>query len=201
MSIKDQKLIYHLTDIENLENIIKEGLLSRKELEERGDMFEDVADPDILIFREEHNLNQYVPFHFFSKNPFDGKVQKKYPDKEFVYLCMKRRKAENMGFEIIPSHPLNMNPFQVYSYEDGMEMIDWEKMEQRDYKDHACKEVCMAECVYNGKLQIEDFVSINVRTKAAEKYVKKLFDEHGISQLHINLTPDFFVRKREEDVK
>lgn len=195
MSIKQQKLIYHLTDIKNLKNIIKEGLLSRKDLVERGYIFRDVADPEILDFREEHNLNRYVPFHFFSKNPFDGIVQKKYPDNEFVYLCMKRSKAKELGFEIIPSHPLNLNPFQIFSYEEGMETIDWDTMELRDYKDHDCKEICMAECVYDGNIQIKDFVSINVRTQKAEKYVKQLFIEHGITGLHINLTPDFFVKK------
>lgn len=194
MPIKDQKLIYHLTDINNLENIVKEGLLSRKELVDRGILFEDVADPQILEFREEHNLDSYVPFHFFAKNPFDGDVQINHPDNEFIYLCMRRSDAEAMGFQIIPTHPLNMNPFKIYSYEDGMEEIDWELMEQRDYKDHDCKEACMAECVYQGELNITDFVSVHVKTAEAKKYVDRLFKLYNISYPFVNLTPNFFIK-------
>ncbi|MBR3771618.1 MAG: DUF4433 domain-containing protein [Clostridium sp.] len=55
----------HLTGIENIENIIREGLLSRSSLLSRNQIFEDVADPEIIRFRREHGLNDYVPFHFF----------------------------------------------------------------------------------------------------------------------------------------
>lgn len=76
MSIQDGKLLYHLTKKDNLESIIKYGLLPREELIQRGMVFEDVADPEILFFREEHNLNKYVPFHFFQAIPLTEKFKK-----------------------------------------------------------------------------------------------------------------------------
>lgn len=196
MSIQDGKLLYHLTKKDNLESIIKYGLLPREELIQRGMVFEDVADPEILFFREEHNLNKYVPFHFFSGNPFDGKVQKKHIEKEFVYLCILRTEARKNGFKIIPRHPLNMNQFQLYSYEDGMDIIEWDKMEERCYSDSNCKEICMAECIFKGSIGINAFFSINVQTDKTKKLAEELFQKYNISKPpYINLSPNYFIGK------
>lgn len=73
------KLIYHITSIDNLPSILKFGLLSRKCLLQNRDIhFTDIADPEILNKRERYKeaLSQYVLFHFFAKNPFDGAVCK-----------------------------------------------------------------------------------------------------------------------------
>ena len=64
--IKKQSLIYHLTSLENVPSILDQGLLPRSELTR----FTDVADGDILSSREGLNLQNYVPFHFFARNPF-----------------------------------------------------------------------------------------------------------------------------------
>ena len=75
------KLIYHITSIDNLPSILKFGLLSRKCILQNHDIhFTDIADPEILSKRERYKeaLSQYVLFHFFAKNPFDGAVCEKY---------------------------------------------------------------------------------------------------------------------------
>ena len=59
--IKNQKLLYHLTSIKNIANIIEHGLKPRNELSE----FVDVADSEILESRKSLSLEGYVPFHFF----------------------------------------------------------------------------------------------------------------------------------------
>ena len=59
--IKDQKLLYHLTDIDNIPSILKDGLMPRAEL--------NGADSDIIESREGLGLENYVPFHFFANNP------------------------------------------------------------------------------------------------------------------------------------
>ncbi len=42
--IERGKLLYHLTELSNLDSIIKHGLVSRKTLSEKGVRFSDVAD-------------------------------------------------------------------------------------------------------------------------------------------------------------
>jgi hypothetical protein len=68
--IREQKLLYHLTSIENLSSIFHNGLRPRAQL----DTFADVADAQILSKRKTLGLERYVPFHWFAANPFDGSV-------------------------------------------------------------------------------------------------------------------------------
>lgn len=45
---KEGKLLYHLTELKNLESIIDSGLVPRKILRENTVTFGDVADPEII---------------------------------------------------------------------------------------------------------------------------------------------------------
>lgn len=72
--IRDRRLIYHLTALENAESILQHGLQPRCELNK--DEFEDVVDGEIFGSGANHNLNAYVPFHFFANKPFDYGVQR-----------------------------------------------------------------------------------------------------------------------------
>jgi hypothetical protein len=194
MSIQNGQLLYHLTDIENIRDIIENGLLSRSSLERRGLPFTDVADQEILEFRCLHNLNRYVPFHFFAKNPFDGRVQKDNPGIEFVYLCIKRTAACNMGFKIIPRHPLNMFPFKIFDYNEGIEYINWTTMEIRDYTNIECKEICMAESIYLGDLSIESFFCIYVYNQESKEYIESILGDNEVTNVYVNVQPNLFVR-------
>ncbi|MFD2114810.1 DarT ssDNA thymidine ADP-ribosyltransferase family protein [Paenibacillus yanchengensis] len=174
MGIRDQKLIYHLTSIQNFESILQNGLLPRNQL----DGFVDIADAEIIEFREEHDITNYVPFHFFSKNPFDGRVQIDNPDDEFIYICLKRSYAKDNDFLIIPQHPISMEEFEMYAYDDGFELIDWVTMDKRDYGDATCKNVCMAECVSSLAVSSDDFHSIYVKSTEHEERIKELSLAH-----------------------
>ena len=86
MSIRNGRLLYHLTSIDNIEGIIRHGLIPRAEL----DNFDDVADREIIGHRQLHQLDSKVPFHFFAKNPFDGNVQANNAEKAFVLIAVHR---------------------------------------------------------------------------------------------------------------
>lgn len=54
--------LHHITHIDNLESILKNGLKSRNELLSNTDIdFEDTADPDII--QKRGIFNNYIPFH------------------------------------------------------------------------------------------------------------------------------------------
>ncbi|MEK0315651.1 DarT ssDNA thymidine ADP-ribosyltransferase family protein [Cohnella sp. 56] len=174
MSIRDQKLIYHLTSIQNFESILQSGLLPRNQL----DSFIDVADAEIIEFREANSITDYVPFHFFSKNPFDGRVQRDRPDEEFIYITLKRSYAKDNGFLIIPQHPISMEEFSMYSYEEGFDVIDWETMDVRDYHNTLCKNICMAECVSPSLIDSSDFHCIFVKNADQKKIITDLSSKY-----------------------
>ncbi len=61
--IREQKLLYHLTSIENLSSIFHNGLRPRAQL----DTLADVADAQILSKRKTLGLERYVPFHWLPR--------------------------------------------------------------------------------------------------------------------------------------
>ena len=99
--------LHHISHINNLENILKNGLKSRNELLSQDIDFEDTADRKIVEKRG--ILNNYIPFHIdwiqdvhgipynyaiFEKNAYDNmiflwvdpiKANKKYLIKYFLY--------------------------------------------------------------------------------------------------------------------
>lgn len=167
--IRQKKLIYHLTSLENLPSILANGLLPRAQL----NGFVDVADHEILEDRKRLELENCVPFHLFARNPFDGRVQRDHPDKQFALLAVRREVARSRGWKIIPRHPLAGDDIQLLDYDEGMAAIDWEAMNRRDYADHESKCVCMAECVSPGPVPPTLFQSITVKDGKAEAVVRQ----------------------------
>lgn len=142
-NIQEQKLLYHLTSLNNFSSILDIGLQPRAALQN----FHDVADAEILAGRGAHGLENYVPFHWFSGNPFDERVQKNRPDEDFVLITVHRALALRNNWTVLLRHPLARQNFRLYGYQEGFDLIDWELMNRRDYHDPDCKSVCMAECL------------------------------------------------------
>lgn len=193
MNEKNGKLLYHLTDLDNLQSIIENGLLPRYYLMDESLDFEDVADEEIIDFRRYVGLDKYVPFHFFAKNPFDGKVQKNHPSTNFIYICITRNLAKANNFSIIPQHPKSMSIFRLYDYDDGFDIIDWDTLESRDYSNQYCKNVCMAECVGEYKIEASYFQSIAVKDENTKRYVEALLKKHNITNVYVNIHPEWFL--------
>lgn len=188
--IKDQKLLYHLTALENLESILKHGLISRSQAYEKG--FKDIADEEIIDSRKNYSLDEFVPFHFFTKNPFDGSVQKNYPDIEFVLITVQRAFAEKQGWSIIPLHPLSNEKFELLSYKDGVQAVNWELMEQRDYSNRECKQACMAECLSPKPVLARDFHSVFVKNDETKRTVNQIKEDFK-ADFYVNVNSAMFV--------
>ena len=178
MKIKDGKLLYHLTHIDNLDSIIENGLLSRNQVIQRGMLNQDIANPDILESRQLNHLDDYVLFHFYPNTAFDNAVRYKYGAENFVYIAVYRSYAEYSNFKIIPRHPLN-GEFELCDYNEGMNIIDWETMERRmddiapSAQDYA-KEVKMAECISSDSIFPQDFAYIYCNERHVE-YLKSSY--------------------------
>lgn len=186
--IRIQKQLYHITDIENIHSIFQHGILPRS----RINGFVDVADPAIVASRQGMQLENYVPFHFFAKNPFDGRVQRSYPQKNFVLLTVSRHLAASQNWKIIPTHPLAAGTVQILDYQEGIQAINWDLMNLRDYRDEQCRLTCMAECLSPYAVGPSSIFSIIAKDSAAEQRVRQLAATHGIS-CHINVNPHMFV--------
>jgi len=164
------KLLYHITHINNFPSILKYGLMSRQALREEEYPFIDIASPDILSKRENYReaLSQYVLFHFFPKNPFDGAVCRQYGSENMVMITIRRSAHKNNDFFIIPSHPLDSDEPDIYSYDEGFSLIKWEMLDMesgRNYHNSEIRKACMAECVMKYVIPPEAFAYVFVKSE------------------------------------
>lgn len=200
MSIKDGKLLYHLTTIDVFESIVVNGLLSRKKLCKQKIKFTDTANHDILNERERLDLSSYIPFHFHTHTSYDTLLKNKHDDKNFIYLCLHRDYAQKNNFFILPIHPTSTEKPKLYSYDKGIEKINWEIMElnQSDQLPKGITEnyrtlVRMAECLSPKKIDISDFLSIFVKDDDSAEKVKEILEKHKIKKSpHVNINKKFF---------
>lgn len=184
--IRAKKLVYHLTSLDNMPSILSSGLLPRAQLQG----FVDVADPDIIADRRRLRLEYHVPFHFFARNPFDGRVQHDHPQKAFALIAVQRSLARARGWKIIPRHPLAGREIEVLDYDPGMDAIDWGVMNKRDYADQNCKCVCMAECLSPIPVSADLFQAVYVKNDAAQTYLTDL--NKGCYRFHVDVAPAMF---------
>jgi hypothetical protein len=186
---KNKKLIYHLTAIENLDSILENGLIARNGLQE----FKDIADEEIIEHREKHKLNGYVPFHFIHSSPFAGKVQSLNPEDEFVYITVRRATAKKNNYKIIPKHPLALSNFELLDYNIGIEEIDWETLDKREFQDHECKMICLAECISLNTVPASDFFSIYCKSNSTNAQVKEILGgKPNLNSIWVNTNPIMF---------
>lgn len=185
--IKDQKLLYHLTALDNVPSILRFGLLPRASLSN----FADIADAEIINGRRDHGLEHYVPFHWFARNPFDGRVQRDHPETSFVLISVRRTLAVAESWKVIPRHPLASAAPQLLDYQAGFGAIDWNKMNQRDYHDSECKSICMAECVSPRPVLANEFFRIYAPNEQVAQAVRNLINVERL-QLEVEVIPGMF---------
>ncbi len=191
--MENGKWIYHLSSIDNLSSILSSGLLSRRGLIGQKHHFQDIADREILQGREAYGLDAFVPFHFFSGNPFDGRVQKTRSTEKFFYICINRTLAQHRGYKILPAHPLARTKPTIYDYQEGFSLIDWEKMNSRDYSDSETKLICMAECLSPISVPRADFDKLIFRTDEDERNAQKIAKSLGVT-IPTWVNENFFIR-------
>lgn len=185
--IKNGKLLYHLTKLSNLDSIIQNGLLSRRELLERNSYFSDVADQEIIKKRHLFDLDKYIPFHFHPYSSFDVAVKNKYSNDDFIYLCIKREYALKHGFLILLRHPLSGESPALYKYSEGIQKIDWDKMEHSSTESDEIKNIRMAECLASNVISFEDLCCLYVKNdKQIQNKIADKLRRLDLSFVHVN---------------
>lgn len=91
----------------------------------------------------------------------------------------------------MPKHPLASGEIELLDYDDGMEAIDWEVMNKRDYSNQYCKCVCMAECLAPSPVTADLFHAIYVKDDEAQEQVQELIDGR-YRALHVDVMPAMF---------
>lgn len=177
---KTGKLLYHLTKLDNLESIIKYGLLPRKKVIEQKINFGDIANPEIISKRTELGLDAYTPFHFHPYSAFDVAVKHTYQEQDMIYLCFDRELARMNHFKILPLHPLSAEECVLYDYDEGFQRIDWGTMMEKNRTDDYAKHVKMAECLTEKIIPINHFKCIYVASEDVKEKTIFILNENEV---------------------
>lgn len=160
MDAKNDDQLYHTTHIDNLESILKHGMLSRKGVSNLK-KYTDIANDEIIEQREMYGLSKYVPFHFYATTPFDGAVKSEYGGANLVTITIRRTYARENEFKILPIHPLS-GQFKLFHYDEGYDKINWEVIDTPIKKctDPNSKQIKMAEALSVNAINPNDFFQI-----------------------------------------
>ena len=193
-NVKSGKLLYHLTELKNLESIIRFGLIPRKVLLENTVTFEDIANPEIIVKRERLGLDEYIPFHFHPYTAFDLAVKKQHANDEMMYICIRRELARRNNFKVLPKHPLSLEDCQLYDYEEGFKRIDWDTMAKVGLTDPDSKQTKMAECLSAKVIPVDCFQCFYVPSEQSKEFAENTLRAYGIKfpPPFVNVMPQWF---------
>ncbi|WP_027216581.1 DarT ssDNA thymidine ADP-ribosyltransferase family protein [Butyrivibrio fibrisolvens] len=191
---KNGRLLYHLTSVDNLDSIFENGLLPRKCIRENGIGFRDIADPGIIDKRKSLGLDKYTPFHFHPYTAFDYAVKYSGNATRMVYICVDREFARYNKFLVLPQHPLSSDQIELFSFDEGMNKIDWDTMMEVGRDDQYAKEVKMAESLTDLIIPANQFKCLYVANEEMKQFVTYKLKEYGIElpPPYVNVKAEWF---------
>jgi len=92
---------------------------------------------------------------------------------------------------VLPMHPLSMESCQLFQYDDGFNMIDWDTLTRKNDNSDYAKEVKMAEALTDSIIYINNFACIFVPSDIIKSEIETIMDEEGIP---IDIRPNIFVQ-------
>lgn len=192
-------MVHHLTHFDNLNNIIKQGLLARNFIPE----FKDIANPDIIIKR--NNLNDYVPLHFNSLQEkygisYNHAICNNYKKENLIYLVFNilllYGKFENILYFVY--HPVS--DFKIECHEllemniklnEEFNKLPKKYAKRPNYNSHRVQEYFMSEILIKEKIDFSLVSKIIVYSDEAKEKVKEILNKTKFNTT-IEIDKNFF---------
>lgn len=196
--------MHHITHINNLENILKNGLKSRNELLSQNIDFEDTA--DCKIVEKRGILNNYIPFHIdwvqkVHRIPYNCTICNNNGYDNMIFLWVDPIKAlEKYSMKYFLYHPISSYCMEFDNLEDFSAKFKSEKERLKreydfDYNNQEVKEFRMSEIlILKNILFLDSDWSIIVYSEESFKKVKELLEKYqnDYANVKILIKPDFF---------
>lgn len=193
MAIPDKytdKYIFHFTDMENLDSIIKNGLLctnikNRKKIKHKNianmSIQERRANMDVPI-GPGGKVHDYVPFYFSSINPMLLTLlnQKNVDQNRIIYLCIKIQRIEKDDAVFTNASANTAKPPIFYEDTSHLDELDWDLIESRRWNvgTEENKHKKMAEALVYNKINMSEIDAIVVYNDEAKKMVERIFEDN-----------------------
>ncbi len=78
-------------------------------------------------------------------------------------------------------------------YEEGMDHIDWDQMNRRDYGDDESKSICMAECLSPQAVTVDNFFKLYVSNDKVKQNVEMILRDHNVD-IEVIVNRGMFIR-------
>lgn len=195
------KYFYHFTHIENLDSIIKYGLLSTNEKSTLSVTHKNIASESIQERRHSMNvprdpkgtIHDYVPFYFCCTNPmFLSILNTKNIDQQFmIYLAVAIDKIEREDTLYTDASANTTILPNFYSDPKDLDKLDWGAINNTKWgtsdKDELHRR--MAEVLIFNKVDINQIDAVVVWNRHIKDEVKKVFDKNNITLPNITTSP------------
>jgi hypothetical protein len=176
------ELFWHLTSFDNIENILKMGLLSRIRLLELNQKYNDKARVDLIVERGEKELVKYVPFHFIPLSPYAKEIFRQNKKHEFCYITIRDKVAiDESKYKILLEYSNHLKNIELKNYNDCKNKINeirkntdfvYGKTSNKDKKGGP-----MGECLALDYVKPEMFYAIIVKSKDKEIEIKNILNK------------------------
>lgn len=204
MKIPDKykrQYFYHFTHIENLESIVKNGLLSTNMKNDLGLKHTDVASETIQHRRSEMDVtcvpggkvHDYVPFYFATTNPMLlGVLNRKNIDQPLIIYCAVSigKLLENKAI-FTDASANTIEPPNFYGNPQDLDKLDWNAINSRKWgsKNDDERHKRMAEVLIHENVPLNWIDSIIVWNKSFKDETVKIYKDNGISPPKISFSP------------
>lgn len=191
------RFVYHFTYFENLEQIIKNGLLSTNLKINKGIVHQNIANNEIQHRRSEMSVtcgpggvvHDYVPFYFTKRSSMLLNVIKtKNVDQEgIIYFAIPIEVIEGESVVFSSSSANTLTPPSFHSNPNDLNELNWRVIDSRVWipKDEKLKQQKMAELLIHNKILINDISFIVVWNSCMKEHVTQLLTSHGINDFDV----------------
>ena len=159
--------LYHMTHKSNLENIIKNGLLSHNIAHSQGLIKTDISDEKVNDRRSK--IHNFVPFYINPKNPMLYK--RKNIQSEIIILCIDRKIFQESSKFTDGNAASSSTKF--YSHIKDLEKLNWSIINSNYWNDFIDgKRIRCAEILIANEVKIESIKKFFCFNSETEDYVK-----------------------------
>ncbi len=196
-----RKYFYHFTHIENLESIVKNGLLSINTMTQLGLNHVNVASESIQQRRSEMDvtctpggkIHDYVPFYFTSINPMLlSIINSKIIDQPFIiFIAIHIDKILEDNVVFTDASANTTKPPNFYSDPKNLTKLDWEAIESKRWgtKDSDELHRRMSEVLVYEKVTLDWIDSIIVWNEPLKDITIQIFKDNGLTPPNISYDP------------
>ncbi|KAB1471816.1 type II toxin-antitoxin system toxin DNA ADP-ribosyl transferase DarT [Cronobacter muytjensii] len=191
------RYVYHFTYIDNLEKIIKNGLLSTNLKSNKGINHKDIANSIIQHRRSEMRVtcgpggvvHDYVPFYFTKRSPMLlNVIKKKNIDQEgIIYLALPIDAVNDKSVVFSNSSANTFTPPDFHSNAKDLNKLNWDIIDDRVWipKNERLKQQKMAELLVHNEVSLSDISFIVVWDSHVKTHVEKILLKYGVNDFNI----------------